>query len=81
MSNNNYNKSGDIPPLNGSLFSAVLPTAITISAVALIESLGTVRLVGEMGESTSSSTSSSSSTSTIDGRGKKPADLRAESIW
>jgi hypothetical protein len=76
-------KSGDAPALNGSLFTAVLPTAITISAVALIESLGTVRLVGEMGESTSGSTSSStsSSTSVNDGKGKKPADLRAESIW
>jgi hypothetical protein len=72
-------KSGDAPPLNGSLFTAVLPTAITISAVALIESLGTVRLVGEMGESTSSTTSSL--TSANDGKGKKPADLRAESIW
>jgi hypothetical protein len=70
-------KSGDAPPLNGSLFKTVLPTAITISAVALIESLGTVRLVGEMGESTSSAIA----TSANDGKGKKPADLRAESIW
>jgi hypothetical protein len=33
----------DMPPFNGETLSAVLPTAITITAVALVESLMTVR--------------------------------------
>lgn len=39
--NNDY----DMPPLNSSTFTTVLPTALTITAVALIESLMTVRFV------------------------------------
>ena len=34
----------DMPPLNGETLSAVLPTAITITAVALVESLMTARI-------------------------------------
>ncbi|CAM9335969.1 unnamed protein product, partial [Chrysoparadoxa australica] len=41
----------DMPPLNGETFTTVLPTAISLMAVGLVESLMTVRLVDEITQS------------------------------
>lgn len=38
----------DMPPLDGDTFSTILPTAISLMAVGLVESLMTVRLVNEL---------------------------------
>eukprot|EP00904_Undaria_pinnatifida_P010374 jgi/Undpi1/6467/HiC_scaffold_20.g08946.m1 len=43
----------DMPPLNGDTFSTVLPTAISLMAVGLVESLMTVRLVNEITQTSS----------------------------
>lgn len=43
----------DMPPLNGDTFSTILPTAISLMAVGLVESLMTVRLVNEITQTSS----------------------------
>ncbi|CBN74518.1 putative sulfate permease family protein [Ectocarpus siliculosus] len=43
----------DMPPLNGSTFATILPTAISLMAVGLVESLMTVRLVNEITQTSS----------------------------
>lgn len=43
----------DMPPLNGDTFSTALPTAISLMAVGLVESLMTVRLVNEITQTSS----------------------------
>lgn len=43
----------NMPPLNGDTFSTILPTAISLMAVGLVESLMTVRLVNEITQTSS----------------------------
>eukprot|EP00611_Tribonema_gayanum_P023179 TRINITY_DN481_c0_g4_i1.p1 TRINITY_DN481_c0_g4~~TRINITY_DN481_c0_g4_i1.p1 ORF type:complete len:731 (-),score=218.77 TRINITY_DN481_c0_g4_i1:1806-3812(-) len=60
-----------LPPLDGALLGAVMPTAITVAAIALIESLGMVRYVTELADSGAAKTQ----------RAKAPPDLRREAFW
>lgn len=48
-----FDSAHDMPPLNGDTFSTVLPTAISLMAVGLVESLMTVRLVNEITQTSS----------------------------
>lgn len=48
-----FDSQWDMPPLDGDTFSTVLPTAISLMAVGLVESLMTVRLVNEITQTSS----------------------------
>lgn len=48
-----FDQTWTMPPLNGDTLSTVLPTAISLMAVGLVESLMTVRLVNEMTQTSS----------------------------
>lgn len=48
-----FDNDWDVPPLNGETFETVLPTAISLMAVGLVESLMTVRLVNEITQTSS----------------------------
>lgn len=48
-----FDDTHDMPPLNGDTFSTILPTAISLMAVGLVESLMTVRLVNEITQTSS----------------------------
>ncbi|KAG5178956.1 sulfate transporter family-domain-containing protein [Tribonema minus] len=64
-------RAQQLPPLDGALLGAVMPTAITVAAIALIESLGMVRYVTELADSGAAKTQ----------RTKAPPDLRREAFW
>lgn len=48
-----FDDTHDMPPLDSDTFSTVLPTAISLMAVGLVESLMTVRLVNEITQTSS----------------------------
>lgn len=48
-----FDDAHDMPPLNSDTFSTILPTAISLMAVGLVESLMTVRLVNEITQTSS----------------------------
>lgn len=48
-----FDDQWDMPPLDGDAFMTVLPTAISLMAVGLVESLMTVRLVNELTQTSS----------------------------
>lgn len=48
-----FDGTWDMPPLDGNTFSTILPTAISLMAVGLVESLMTVRLVNEITQTSS----------------------------
>eukprot|EP00903_Cladosiphon_okamuranus_P016860 g15546.t3 len=48
-----FDDAHDMPPLNSHTFSTILPTAISLMAVGLVESLMTVRLVNEITQTSS----------------------------
>eukprot|EP00752_Nemacystus_decipiens_P004067 g3724.t1 len=48
-----FDDTHDMPPLNSDTFSTILPTAISLMAVGLVESLMTVRLVNEITQTSS----------------------------
>lgn len=48
-----FDDQWDMPPLDGNTFSTILPTAISLMAVGLVESLMTVRLVNEITQTSS----------------------------
>ena len=48
-----FDDAHDMPPLDSDTFSTILPTAISLMAVGLVESLMTVRLVNEITQTSS----------------------------
>lgn len=48
-----FDDTWNMPPLDGNTFSTILPTAISLMAVGLVESLMTVRLVNEITQTSS----------------------------